>query len=57
MKRPFLLLPLPALDAKGKRYLAVDDVLTTGASLAALASLLRAAGAAEVRAAVFAARG
>lgn len=41
-------------DIKGKRLILVDDVSTTGSSLSAVAGLLREAGAADVKAIVFA---
>lgn len=41
-------------DVRGKRVLLIDDVSTTGSTLAAIAMLLREAGAADVSAAVFA---
>lgn len=41
-------------DIRGKRVLLIDDVSTTGSTLAAIAELLRNAGAADVQAAVFA---
>lgn len=41
-------------DIRGKRVMLIDDVSTTGSTLAAIAGLLREAGAADVSAAVFA---
>lgn len=41
-------------DVRGKRVMLIDDVSTTGSTLAAIAGLLRKAGAADVSAAVFA---
>lgn len=41
-------------DVRGKHVLLIDDVSTTGSTLAAIARLLREAGAADVSAAVFA---
>ena len=45
---------IPGLDLTGKRVLLVDDVVTTGATLAQCAACLRAAGAAAVVALTFA---
>ena len=47
-------LALRVREVRGAQVLLVDDVLTTGASLFALAGVLREAGAAQVRAIVFA---
>lgn len=44
----------PRYDVRGKRVLLIDDVSTTGSTLAVIAELLRKAGAADVEAAVFA---
>lgn len=52
--RAFALEPSRAASVRGQRVLLVDDVMTTGASLFALAQVFREAGAAEVGAAVFA---
>jgi len=52
----YTLLPINGVTATGKRYLICDDVLTTGASLAACGNILLALGAKEIRAAVFAQR-
>lgn len=51
------ILPRDNVSAKGKRYLICDDVLTSGASMSACASVLKALGAKELRGVVFAARG
>ena len=48
---------LPGLDLTGKRVVLVDDVVTTGATLAQCAACLRGAGAAEVIALTFARAG
>ncbi len=50
------LLPSDGVAATGKRYIICDDILTSGASLAACAKILSALGAAELIGAVFAAR-
>ena len=47
----------PGLDLTGKRVVLVDDVVTTGATLAQCAACLRSAGAAEVVALTFAQAG
>ncbi len=47
------LTPIKGINSAGKRYIIVDDVLTTGASVAAMADLLHKNGAAETVAAVF----
>lgn len=52
--RAFALEPSRAASVRGQHVLLVDDVMTTGASLFALAQVFREAGAAEVAAAVFA---
>lgn len=44
----------PRCDVCGKRVLLIDDVSTTGSTLAAIAELMRKAGAIDVSAAVFA---
>ena len=54
MRSAFALEPARAASVRGQRVLLVDDVMTTGASLFALAQVFRQAGAAEVAAAVFA---
>lgn len=46
--------PANNVDVSGKRLILVDDVSTTGSSLAAIAALLRDAGAEDVKAVVFA---
>lgn len=51
-KRSFYL--TPRNDVRGKRVLLIDDVSTTGSTLAAIAGLLREAGAVDISAAVFA---
>ena len=50
------LLPRGGIGASGRRYIVCDDILTTGASLAACARILTALGATEIVGAVFAAR-
>jgi predicted amidophosphoribosyltransferase len=54
VRRAFALEPARAASVRGQAVLLVDDVMTTGASLAALAQVFRDAGAARVTAAVFA---
>lgn len=54
VQRAFALEPARAASVRGQRVLLVDDVMTTGASLFALAQVFREAGAADVAAAVFA---
>lgn len=50
------LLPRNGIGASGRRYIVCDDILTTGASLAACARILTALGAKEIIGSVFAAR-
>ena len=52
MRKAFAL--APGLDVKGKHIAIVDDVMTSGASIGALASLMKQAGASEVSACVVA---
>ncbi|WP_427913754.1 phosphoribosyltransferase family protein [Ramlibacter sp. MMS24-I3-19] len=54
VRRAFALEPARAASVHGQRVLLVDDVMTTGASLFALAHVFREAGASDVAAAVFA---
>lgn len=49
-------IPKDGASATGKKYIVCDDILTTGASLAACARILTALGAKEIIGAVFAAR-
>ncbi|GAC1533987.1 MAG: ComF family protein [Ramlibacter sp.] len=53
VRRAFALEPAHAASIRGQAVLLVDDVMTTGASLAALAQVLRDAGAASVSALMF----
>jgi ComF family protein len=54
VKGAFAMQPLRAGDARGKRLVLVDDVMTSGASLFSAAATLRHAGAASVTALVLA---
>ena len=54
VRRAFALEPARAAAVRGQAVLLVDDVMTTGASLFALAQVFRDAGAAGVAAVVFA---
>ena len=54
VRHAFAIEPARAREVRGAHVLLVDDVLTTGASLFALARVVREAGAAQVRAIVFA---
>lgn len=54
VRHAFAVEPRRAADLQGASVVLVDDVMTSGASLFALATVLRAAGAARVGALVFA---
>ncbi|HZY19887.1 MAG TPA: phosphoribosyltransferase family protein [Ramlibacter sp.] len=54
VRNAFALEPARAADVRGRAVLLVDDVMTTGASLFALAGVFRAAGASAVAAVVLA---
>ncbi|HZF85986.1 MAG TPA: phosphoribosyltransferase family protein, partial [Burkholderiaceae bacterium] len=54
LRGAFALEPLRRAEVDGRRVLLVDDVMTTGASLAAAAQVLREAGARQVDALVLA---
>ncbi len=54
VRQAFALEPARAHEVRGRRIVLVDDVMTSGASLHALAGVFRAAGAAEVAAVVVA---
>jgi ComF family protein len=54
VKGAFTVEPLRAHEVRGKRIAIVDDVMTSGASISAAASALRAAGAAHITGMVFA---
>ncbi len=54
VQHAFAVDPLRQSDIAGKRLVLVDDVMTSGASLAAAAACLRQAGAAHITALVFA---
>jgi ComF family protein len=54
VQHAFALDPFHRVGIKGKRVVVVDDVMTSGASLAAAAACLRQAGAAHITALVFA---
>ena len=54
VRQAFALEPARAHEVRGRRIVLVDDVMTSGASLHALAGVFRAAGAAEVSALVVA---
>lgn len=54
MRQAFALEPARAHEARGRRVVLVDDVMTSGASLFALARVFREAGAAHVAAVVLA---
>ncbi|SFM76260.1 ComF family protein [Variovorax sp. OV329] len=57
LRGAFALEPLRAHEARGRRVVLVDDVMTSGASLFAAAQVLRDAGAAHVAGIVFARTG
>ncbi|WBY00467.1 ComF family protein [Ramlibacter tataouinensis] len=54
LRHAFALEPARAHEARGRRIVLVDDVMTSGASLFALAGVFRAAGASQVSAVVLA---
>jgi predicted amidophosphoribosyltransferase len=54
VRRAFAIEPSRAAEVRGRNVVLVDDVMTTGASLGALAQVFRDSGASSVAAIVFA---